>query len=96
MQELVQHRTGRTLNTIPFFAGLAEHKLNLLGGLFVFQQVKAGACVFQEGERSRKFYVIARGKPCPLHSGRTCGNCISNTTRIGFFNPRTKIERKRG
>jgi CRP-like cAMP-binding protein len=58
-------RTSEQLKAIPFFAGVKENKpwskLDLLGGLFAFEEYDAGAVVVQEGSIGDKFFIIVEG-----------------------------------
>lgn len=58
-------RTAARLRRIPFFFHIKENKpwnkLDLLGGLFVFETMKKGEMIFEEGSVGEKFYVIIDG-----------------------------------
>lgn len=62
----VSARTAERLKRIPFFKRINENKpwskLDLLGGLFVFEEHCAGAVLFREGEPGGKFYVVVNGR----------------------------------
>jgi len=62
----VSLRTANRLAHIPFFNAVKENKpwskLDLLGGLFVFEEVMAGQVVFHEGDLGDKFYVVVSGE----------------------------------
>ncbi|GAB5353677.1 hypothetical protein AAMO2058_000054700 [Amorphochlora amoebiformis] len=59
-------RTSRQMSKVPFFSKMQENKpwskLDLLGTLFEFEQVKAGVEVIKQGDKGDKFFIIVDGE----------------------------------
>lgn len=66
LRERISVRTADRLKKIPFFTAVRENKpwskLDLLGGLFTFEEFDKGAIVFSEGSVGDRFYVIVSGE----------------------------------
>mmetsp|Transcript_18580 Transcript_18580/g.26138 ORF Transcript_18580/g.26138 Transcript_18580/m.26138 type:complete len:390 (-) Transcript_18580:352-1521(-) len=70
--ELIKRRTASSLRTIPIFASLMrkeigplqkfdESKLELLGAMLNYKEIKKGDTIFRAGDKGDALYIIASG-----------------------------------
>lgn len=81
-------RTAARLRSIPFFAGVRENKpwskMDLLGGLFAFEEFGDGAVVFEQNQLGDKFYIIVDGR-CNVSVNRGRGEQVIDRLKGGDY-----------